>query len=130
MNEETFFTIIIPTRERSDTLRFSIANALSQDYGNFEVLVSDNNSMDDTKDVVLSFRDERLRYVNTSKRVSMSENWEFALNHVARGWVTLLGDDDALLPGALRRVNEIINKTRLLAIRFLRIFQFAACFPL
>jgi len=117
MNPEVFFTIIIPTRERSDTLYFTIANALSQDYGNFEVIVSDNNSMDNTKEVVLAFRDDRLRYVNTGKRVSMSENWEFALNHVSSGWLTLLGDDDAILPGTLRRVNKIINKTGLLAIR-------------
>lgn len=116
-SKETFFTIIIPTRERSDTLVHTLRTALAQDYENFEVLVSDNASQDDTAEKVGQIRDSRLRYVNTGRRVSMSENWEFALNHVTRGWVTVLGDDDAILPAALVRANKIIKKTGLSVIR-------------
>lgn len=47
----------------------------------------------------------------------MSENWEFALNHVDKGWVTFLGDDDAILPGALKIASQIIAQTNTLAIR-------------
>jgi len=47
------FTIVIPTRDRADTLIYSIQNALAQDYENFEILVSDNASNDNTKKVVL-----------------------------------------------------------------------------
>jgi hypothetical protein len=116
-SNDTIFTIIIPTRERSDTLVHTLRTALAQDYEHFEVLVSDNASQDDTAEKVDQIKDSRLRYVNTGHRVSMSENWEFALNHVESGWVTVLGDDDAILPGALRRANEIIKKTGLSAIR-------------
>ncbi len=115
--QEVFFTIVIPTRERSDTLIHTLATALAQDYGNFEVLVSDNASMDETYEKVLAIKDARLRYINTGKRVSMSENWEFAFNHVHKGWVTVLGDDDAILPGSLKIANDIINKTGTSAIR-------------
>jgi len=114
---ERKFTIIIPTRERADTLIHTIASALAQDYSNLEVLVSDNASSDNTKDLVSKLDDTRVRYINTGKRVSMSHNWEFALDHVAEGWVTVLGDDDAILPGALRSVNEIIDETGTSAIR-------------
>jgi len=41
----------------------------------------------------------------------MSHNWEFALNHVTDGWVTFLGDDDGILPGALKRVASVISAT-------------------
>ena len=115
--KETFITIIIPTRERSDTLIHTLKTALSQDYDQFTVLVSDNASDDDTRQKVMSINDPRLRYVNTGRRVSMSENWEFALGHVEKGWITVLGDDDAILPGTLRKVNEIIVKTGTSAIR-------------
>lgn len=110
-NEATFFTVIIPTRERSDTLIHTLKTALAQEYDQFQVLVSDNASEDDTCEKVTSIKDSRLKYVNTGQRVSMSENWEYALSHVDRGWVTVLGDDDAILPGTLRNVNEIIKKT-------------------
>ena len=116
-SSETFFTIVIPTRERQDTLVHTIATALAQDYNRFEVLISDNASLDNTRNVVESIGDPRLRYVRTSTRISMSHNWEFALNHVRDGWVTVLGDDDGLLPGALRLVNKMIGETGARAIR-------------
>jgi hypothetical protein len=47
----------------------------------------------------------------------MSLNWEFALSQVNDGWVTFLGDDDGLLPGALTTVEKIILETGTQAIR-------------
>jgi len=108
---------LIPTRDRSDTLLYAIRSALSQNYPNFTVLVSDNASEDNTRDLVTSIKDERLRYVNTGRRVSMSHNWEFGLSHVSGGWVTVIGDDDAVLPGALERVSRIADETGVRAIR-------------
>ena len=116
-DDNTFFTIVIPTRDRQDTLMYAISSALSQEYSNFEVLISDNASIDQTCEMVHSVNDPRLRYVRTSKRVSMSKNWEFALNHVRDGWVTVLGDDDGILPGSLRLVDKIIKETGTSAIR-------------
>lgn len=116
-DKKTFFTVIIPTRERSDTLIHTLKTALSQDYDQFQVLVSDNASEDDTCDKVISINDPRLKYVNTGQRVSMGENWEFALSHVDEGWVTVIGDDDALLPGTLSKVHKIIKKTGTSALR-------------
>ncbi|MBT9151716.1 MAG: GalNAc(5)-diNAcBac-PP-undecaprenol beta-1,3-glucosyltransferase [candidate division WS2 bacterium] len=114
---ERKFTIIIPTRERADTLIYTIASALAQDYTNLVILVSDNASSDNTSALVSKFNDSRIQYINTGKRVSMSHNWEFALDHVTEGWVTVLGDDDAILPGTLTSVNKIIDETGTLAIR-------------
>lgn len=115
-NKMTKFTIIIPTRERCDVLASALKTCLMQDYDNFEIIVSDNFSQDKTKEMVDSFGDNRVRYINTGKRVSMSENWEFALSHINGGYLTYLGDDDGLLPGALFELNEIINRTQTEAI--------------
>ncbi len=111
------FTIIIPTRERCDVLKSSLKTCTTQNYDNFEIIVSDNFSQDKTKEIVESFRDDRIQYINTGKRVSMTDNWEFALSHVNEGWVTILGDDDGLLPSSLKKVAEIINSTDVQAIR-------------
>jgi glycosyltransferase involved in cell wall biosynthesis len=111
------FTILIPTRDRADTLIYTLATAVSQSYSNLEIIVSDNASSDHTEKVVKSFADSRVHYLNTGKRLSMSHNWEFALNHVTDGWVTILGDDDAILPGALEKVNDLINATQTQVVR-------------
>jgi glycosyltransferase involved in cell wall biosynthesis len=107
--KETFFSVIIPTRDRALTLPFTILSVLKQDYKNFELIISDNFSSDDTKKIVENFNDARIRYLNTNRRVSMSDNWEFALNNYNGDWVTIIGDDDALLPNALNKVNVLIN---------------------
>lgn len=110
MSRNLKFTVIVPTRERADVLGPALRTVVAQDYDNLEILVSDNFSSDDTRDVVGSFRDPRIRYLNTGQRLSMSHNWEFALSHVQNGWVTVLGDDDGLLPGALERVVELVDE--------------------
>lgn len=109
MFNEVFFSIIIPTRDRCLTLPYTIISILSQNYQNFELIVSDNLSLDDTKKIVDGFADKRIRYINTGKRVSMSENWEFALKNSQGDWISILGDDDALLPNSLEKVNKLIN---------------------
>lgn len=106
------FTIVIPTRERCDTLLYALRTCTDQDYENFDIVVSDNASKDRTKEVVESFHDPRIRYVNTGRRVSMSENFDFGLSQVSEGFVMIMGDDDGLLPGAIHRVSDIINKTQ------------------
>ena len=110
------FTLIIPTRERCSTLKSTIASCLNQTYNNYEIIISDNFSQDNTKDVVKSFNDSRIKYINTGKRVSMSENFEYALSFVNEGFLMFIGDDDAILPNSLEYVNEIINLTNCEAI--------------
>lgn len=106
------FTILIPTRERADTLYHTIRACLNQTYSNYEVIVSDNYSQDNTYDVVHSFSDSRLKYINTGTRMSMSENFDFALSHVRDGYVMFVGDDDGILPNSLEYVNNVINETK------------------
>lgn len=102
------FTVIIPTADRSGTLVDTIRTCLMQDDENLCVLVSDNASTDDTAKVVASFSDPRLKYINPGVRLGMAEHWEFALSHVKNGFVTVLGDDDGLLPDAVRIARRLI----------------------
>ena len=55
-------TVGIPTYNRSDMLKQSIASVLAQSFTGFRLLVSDNASDDDTPDVVRSFGDARIDY--------------------------------------------------------------------
>src|ERR1039458_10222772 len=91
-------SVVIPTRERAQTLLFTLQTVLNQASRNFEVIVSDNFSQDPTRTVVQSFADARLRYFNTGRRLSMCDNWDFAFEHVCGEYTIFIGDDDAILP--------------------------------
>lgn len=109
-------SVIIPTRERADTLFHTLRTVVEQDYEKLEIIISDNASTDSTEEVVRGYTDKRLRYINTGKRLGMSENWEFALSHVTGDFVMYLGDDDGLLPNACSDVAQIISKTNTKAV--------------
>ncbi|PYY07430.1 MAG: glycosyltransferase family 2 protein, partial [Acidobacteria bacterium] len=81
------FSVVIPTRERSDTLAATLKTCVGQNYKNLEIIVSDNYSQDNTRGVVESFSDNRIRYTNTLKRVGMSQNWEHAFSLVTGDFV-------------------------------------------
>ena len=83
-NRNPVISLIIPTRERADTLKHTLQSALNQSSTDYEIVVCDNNSQDDTKQVVKGFADSRIIYLNTGKRLSMVDNWNYALTY-ARG---------------------------------------------
>lgn len=63
--------------------------------------MSDNASTDNTRVVAECIDDARLRYFNTGIRLSMCGNYEFALEKASGKYVVIIGDDDAVIPGAL-----------------------------
>jgi len=103
MSNAPLLSLIIPTRERADTLAFTLATAVLQASSgrDYEIIVSDNLSADQTKEVAEGLDDPRIRYVNTGRRLSMCGNYEFALSHARGDYVLIIGDDDAVVPGAI-----------------------------
>ena len=110
-------TVIVPTRNRGDTLRATLRTLTAIDDDRIEIVVSDNFSIDGTRDIVAEVSDPRLSYLNTGRPLGMSQNWEFALAHAKGDWITYLGDDDGMLPDAFARVREIARETGVRAVR-------------
>ncbi|ATX82965.1 putative O-linked N-acetylglucosamine transferase, SPINDLY family [Mariprofundus ferrinatatus] len=105
------FSIIIPTRERHDTLQSAIESALNQqEFDDYEIIVMDNLSSEDTYNVVSSFSDDKIKYFRSSERLPMNENWELGFSHSQGEYVFFLGDDDAIMPDALVIADALIRK--------------------
>ncbi len=62
MSESPFFSVIIPTYNRSEWISDTIQSVLDQRESSFEIIVIDDGSTDDTKQVVESISDPRIRY--------------------------------------------------------------------
>ena len=104
-------SIVIPTRNRAYLLQTAIQSALSQNFDDFEVVVSDNYSTDATFETVNKFNDPRLRYVKTSKAMHMPDSWEFALEQARGEYITFLSDDDAIHPNLLKISWNAVTRT-------------------
>lgn len=102
-------SIVIPSRERGRYLQHSLETATAIDDPDLEIVVSDNASTDNTRDVAEGCGDPRVRYVNTGSRLSMRQNFELGLTTSTGDYVIMFGDDDGIIPGQfpfLRRVLE------------------------
>ena len=104
------FSVVIPTRNRGHLLRNTISSVLSQDCSEYEIIVSDNNSSDNTKEVVGFFDNSKLYYFNTGSFLKAHESWNYACSKAVGKYILILGDDDYLLPGTLTQVKEVIEK--------------------
>jgi hypothetical protein len=104
-------SVVIPTREHCETLGATLQTCVGQAYEKLEILVCDNASLDRTQDVVRSIVDPRIRYVRTDRRLSMSHNWEYAISQATGDYITVLGDDDGLIPGAIEDLSRIVGET-------------------
>lgn len=111
--ENIHFTVIIPTKDRAQYLYHSLRTCSNQDYENLEIIVSDDGSIDNTREVVeeAARKDPRIHYITPGSCLGMLDNFEFALNHVKPGFVIALGGDDGLLPNSIRRMQKIIEET-------------------
>jgi len=107
------FSIVIPTKDRATYLEKTLVTCSLQSYPNLDVVVSDDGSVDSTKEVVLraAARDPRIRYVTPGKSVGMRDNFEFALDQVAPGFVMALGGDDGLLPRGIEGMLQSLQST-------------------
>jgi Glycosyl transferase family 2 len=97
------FSVVIPTYNRSDLLVRAVQSVLAQTLDDFEVVVSDNQSADDTHDAIARIDDPRLRYVSTPHHMVMPDSWEFARRQGRGKLMMVLSDDDAMLPDTLER---------------------------
>jgi glycosyltransferase involved in cell wall biosynthesis len=100
-------SICTPTYNGARYLGLAIESALSQGFGDFELVICDDGSTDETPDLVLGYRDRRVRYRRFGERAGQAGNFNRCLVEARGRYFTMLHDDDFLLPGFLHeRVTE------------------------
>lgn len=113
VNSYPRFTVIIPAKNRGKYLYHTLKTCMMQDYPNFEIIISDDASTDDTKRIVCEAQknDNRIIYYHHADGLGMRENFEFALRKVKPGYVLALGADDGLLPRAIWGMYKVLKET-------------------
>jgi glycosyltransferase involved in cell wall biosynthesis len=103
-------TIAIPTFNRAPLLRDCVASALAQTYSNFEVLVSDNASTDETRETLSEFTDPRFRVIRQERNIGLLPNWNSCLAGAKGEYIVFLSDDDRIAPWLLERCIGVIGQ--------------------
>ncbi|MBI5055603.1 MAG: glycosyltransferase family 2 protein [Nitrospirae bacterium] len=105
-----FFSVIIPTYNRAELLRGAVRSVLDQTFKDFELIVIDDHSTDNSAEAARSFRDDRVHHI-MNDRTGGSAGARNAGIFRARGqWITFLDDDDVWLPKKLEMQYKMIRK--------------------
>ena len=94
MNKEVLFSIIIPTYNRAELLKRCLDSVEAQTYKNWEAIVVDNFSEDNTEEVVSSYHDQRIRYVKNHNYGIIAVSRNKALDIAKGDWLCFLDSDD------------------------------------
>src|SRR5262245_6294879 len=110
-NNDVLISLGMPVYNSAKYLRHTLDSLLAQDYGNFELLISDNASTDSTRDICLEYaaRDKRVRYYRNERNMGMVWN-ENRLLELARGeYFKWAGSYDFLEPTYLSACKRVLE---------------------
>jgi len=103
-------TVAIPTRNRAELLKGCIQSVLDQTFADIEIIVSDNASTDETADVVASSEDPRIHYSPLEEDIGLYGNLSRCLHLGRAPYLTIVPDDDYMLPRNLERKAEVLDR--------------------
>jgi len=94
-------SVIIPTFNRSALLQDALKSVLGQTFQDFEVIVVDNSSKDNTGEVVRSFHDPRIKLFEIDNEGVIARSRNYGLKEAKGEFIAFLDDDDMWLPEKL-----------------------------
>jgi glycosyltransferase involved in cell wall biosynthesis len=107
MNEITF-SICIPNYNYAQYIGETIQSVLDQSHQNFEIIIADNASTDNSVEVIQSFDDERIRLIQNRYNIGFAPNLQQVTREAKNDFMILLSSDDRMMPDALEMYAEVI----------------------
>lgn len=100
-NTSPLVSVVVPTYNRAYCLDRTIQSVLSQTYTNWELIIVDNHSTDNTNEVVDEFNDSRIRFLEIHNNGVIAASRNKGLQAAKGEYVAFLDSDDWWLPGKL-----------------------------
>ena len=106
-------SVCIPTYNYGHFIGEAIESVLGQTLQDFEIIITDNASTDDTEAVVAVYasRDQRIRYVRNHTNLGMVANWNLCLSLAVGDYVKFLCSDDLLEADCLARLTALLDRS-------------------
>ena len=102
----------LPVRNGANYLAAAIESILAQTYGDFDVLISDNASIDGTEQICRAYakRDRRIRYMRREKNVGAAANHNLLVRMADSPYFKWAAHDDVLAPGFLAACVDVLDR--------------------
>lgn len=110
MTESPFFTIIIPVYNRADLVSKSIESVIEQDYTDFELILVDDGSTDDSVKILRHYAeiDDRIKLIELEKNEGRCFARNEGIKNASGKWICYLDSDDLYYANHLSNFSELI----------------------
>jgi glycosyltransferase involved in cell wall biosynthesis len=109
MNMPVLFSIVVPTYNRAHIIPVTIESILKQTYSNFEVIIVDDGSTDNTGEVVQKYLSHKIHYYKKSNGERAAAR-NFGTTHAKGHYVNWVDSDDVLFPDHLAGAARMVEK--------------------
>lgn len=107
----SFYSIIIPTFNSGATLKTCLESVLSQNFGDFEVVIEDGLSKDNTLEVAAAFGDNRIKVFSEADK-GVYDAMNKAVSRASGQWLFFLGSDDVFYNAeVLQAIKQQLDRT-------------------
>jgi glycosyltransferase involved in cell wall biosynthesis len=107
--KEHLISVIIPSYNQGRYIEKTILSVINQSYKNFELIIIDGESVDNTMEIISKYQNS-ITYWVSEKDSGQSDAINKGFKTAKGEYVTWLNSDDILLPGVLKELNFLINK--------------------
>lgn len=104
------FTVVIPTYNQASYLKEAIDSVLTQSFREFEIIVVNNHSTDNTKQVLETFNDPRVKAIDFKNEGVIGASRNVGIRSANGNYVCFLDSDDIWYPEKLAGVAKVIRE--------------------
>jgi glycosyltransferase involved in cell wall biosynthesis len=109
LDKNSLISIVMPTYNQAEFLSSSINSVLNQTITNWELLIVDNFSSDETTNILASYSDPRVKVFQINNGGIIAKSRNFAINAAEGAWIAFLDSDDYWFPNKLEKVSKYFN---------------------
>ncbi len=106
-----FFTVIVPNYNNSKYIHRCIKSVIDQTFHNWELIIIDNNSNDNSLEVINSFKDKRVKTITIQNNGIIAKSRNLGINSSKGIWLCFLDSDDWWEETKLNTIYKKIIKT-------------------
>ena len=110
MNNPPLVSVLIPNFNSAPFLDEAIQSVLNQTFTDFELIIVDNKSTDNSQEVIEKYlTDERVKYYQNASNIGMVPNWNLCLHYAQGKYIKYLCSDDKFHPQLLEKYVQVME---------------------
>ncbi|MES2960901.1 MAG: glycosyltransferase [Pseudomonadota bacterium] len=107
---QPIITVIIPSYNHADYIGSTIESILAQTENNFELLIIDDLSSDNSLEIIKKFQDPRIKLITLQKNIGMCQTSNIGIEQAKGKYISIIASDDVMLPNNLQDKINFLEK--------------------